>query len=148
MSLTGEENVALLILDWDVLVVIEEFGDERVSKLSGGLLGVGLGEMEAQTLKESREQRWCLIYLELWTRKSLTSVNSRLNRAEKIVALASCFVAKPAQRRIFNCKIKFVLDVSSRYVSIKYRQWIKRTHDSMALYEFRRNSLKAPFQTA
>ena len=64
-------------------MVIEEFGDERVSKLSGGLLGVGLGEMEAQTLKESREQRWCLIYLELWTRKSLTSVNSGLNRAEK-----------------------------------------------------------------
>ena len=129
-------------------MVIEEFGDERVSKLSGGLLGVGLGEMEAQMLKESREQRWCLIYLELWTRKSLTSVNSRLNRAEKIVALASRFIANPAQRRIVNRTIKFVLDVSSRYVSIKYSQWIKRTDDSIALYVFRRNSLKAPFQTA
>ena len=78
-------------------MVIEKFGDERVSKFSGGILAVDPGEIEAQTLKESREQRWCLVYLELWACKSLASVNSRLNRAEKIVALASRFVANPAQ---------------------------------------------------
>ena len=95
-------------------MLVEEFGDECVSKFSGGILAVGLGDVEAQTLKISREQRWCLVYLELWACKGLTSVNSRLNRAEKIVALASCFVANPAQRRIIDRTIKFVLDVSNR----------------------------------
>ena len=52
-------------------MLIEEFGDERVSEFSGGILAVDPGEMEAQMLKESREQRWCLVYLELWACKSL-----------------------------------------------------------------------------
>ena len=103
-------------------MLVEKFDDKRVSKFFRRILAVGLGEMEAQTLKVSREQGWCLVCLELWACKSLTSVNSRLNRGEKIVALASRFIANPAQRRIVNCKIKFVLDVSNRYVSIKHSQ--------------------------
>ena len=103
-------------------MLVEKFDDKRVSKFFRRILAVGLGEMEAQTLKVSREQRWCLVYLELWACKSLIPVNSRLNRAEKIVALASRFVANPAQRRIVDRTIKFVLHVSSRYVSIEYSQ--------------------------